>query len=120
MRQILTLIILALLAGGQGTDRAEVQLQAAIKKEVFDGDLKGAIEQYKKVIASYGKNRAVATKMGASRRSDNHNAPRFDGRSIYTVRILGRSVAARSRHGRGSDGDRKTAGRGGGIPRNIS
>jgi len=62
MRQILILAILAFLAAGQVPDRAEVQLQAAIKKEVFDGDLKGAIEQYKKIVASYGKNRAVAAK----------------------------------------------------------
>jgi Tol biopolymer transport system component len=62
MRQILILTILAFLAAGQAPDRAEVQLQAAIKKEVFDGDLKGAIEQYKKIVASYGNNRAVAAK----------------------------------------------------------
>jgi Tol biopolymer transport system component len=62
MRQILVLTILAFLAAGQGPDRAEVQLQAAIKKEVFDGDLKGAIEQYKKIVSSYGNNHAVAAK----------------------------------------------------------
>jgi Tol biopolymer transport system component len=62
MRQILILTILAFLAAGQAPDRAEVQLQAAIKKEVFDGDLKGAIEQYKKIVADHGGNRAVAAK----------------------------------------------------------
>ena len=35
-------------------------LQAAIKKEVVDGDLKGAIEQYKKL--AQGRDRAVAAK----------------------------------------------------------
>ena len=62
MRQILILTILAFLAAGQGPDRAEVQLQAAIKTEVFDGNLKGAIEQYKKIVSSYGNNHAVAAK----------------------------------------------------------
>jgi len=41
-------------------DRAEVALQAALKKEAVDGDLKGAIELYKKVAAST--NRAAAAK----------------------------------------------------------
>jgi len=41
-------------------DRAEVALQAALKKEAVDGDLKGAIEQYKKIAQST--NRAVAAK----------------------------------------------------------
>src|SRR5450759_3156217 len=41
-------------------DRAEVALQAAIKKETIDGDLKGAIEQYQKIAQST--NRAVAAK----------------------------------------------------------
>jgi Tol biopolymer transport system component len=43
-------------------DRAEVALQAALKKEAVDGDLKGAIEQYKKIVAQPGAGRAtVAT-----------------------------------------------------------
>jgi len=41
-------------------DRAEVALQAALKKEAVDGDLKGAIEQYKKIAQST--NRAAAAK----------------------------------------------------------
>jgi len=41
-------------------DRAEVALQAAIKKEMVDGDLKGAIEQYKKIAQSG--NRAAAAR----------------------------------------------------------
>jgi len=41
-------------------DRAEVALQAALKKEAVDGDLKGAIELYKKIAQST--NRAVAAK----------------------------------------------------------
>jgi Tol biopolymer transport system component len=38
------------------------QLRAAIDKEVMDGDLKGAIEQYKKIIAARGASRAVVAK----------------------------------------------------------
>jgi Tol biopolymer transport system component len=41
-------------------DRAEVALQAAIKTETIDGDLKGAIAQYQKIAQS--PNRAVAAK----------------------------------------------------------
>jgi len=41
-------------------DRAEVALQAALKKEAVDGDLKGAIELYKKIAQST--NRAAAAK----------------------------------------------------------
>ena len=41
-------------------DRAEVALQAAIKKETVDGDLKAAIEQYG--IIAQGGNRAAAAK----------------------------------------------------------
>lgn len=41
-------------------DRAEVALQAAIKKETVDGDLKSAIAQYRKI--ALGGNRAAAAK----------------------------------------------------------
>jgi len=44
------------------SDRAEVALQAAIKKEMVDGDLKTAIALYKQVIAKNGGSRAVAAK----------------------------------------------------------
>jgi Tol biopolymer transport system component len=48
-------------AANQAKDsRAEVALQGAIKKEVVDGDLKGAIEQYKKL--AQGRDRSVAAK----------------------------------------------------------
>jgi Tol biopolymer transport system component len=49
-----------LLPAAQKSDRAEMQLQAAINKEVVEGDLKGAIEQYKKI--AQGANRPVAAK----------------------------------------------------------
>jgi Tol biopolymer transport system component len=44
----------------QKADQADVQLKAAIQKEVVDGDLKGAIELYNKVAQS--SNRAVAAR----------------------------------------------------------
>ena len=57
-------ICLALSAGysaQQARDnRAEVALQAAIKTETIDGDLKAAIEAYKRVVAAYESNRSVA------------------------------------------------------------
>lgn len=42
--------------------RAEVALQAAIKIEAIDGDLKAAIEAYRKVAATYESNRPVAAR----------------------------------------------------------
>ncbi len=49
----------ALLATGQKNDQAEVQLKAAMHKELVDGDLKGAIEQYQQIIKNFGVNRSV-------------------------------------------------------------
>jgi len=52
----------AYLAGQAKDNKAEVALQAAIKTETVDGDLKGAIEQYKKIAVQPGAGRAtVAT-----------------------------------------------------------
>jgi Tol biopolymer transport system component len=45
-----------------GGSRADVALQAAIKIETIDGDLKAAIEAYRNVAATYGSDRAVAAK----------------------------------------------------------
>jgi Tol biopolymer transport system component len=50
------------LASQAKDDKAEVALQAAIKTETVDGDLRSAIEQYKKIIAMPGAGRVtVAT-----------------------------------------------------------
>jgi len=46
-------------ATAQSQERAEVALKAAIDKEVVDGDLKGAIELYKKIAAQPGAGRAT-------------------------------------------------------------
>ena len=43
------LLALTLTVDAQVKDRAEVLLQAAIKQELVEGDLKGAIEQFKKI-----------------------------------------------------------------------
>ena len=59
---LLAVFLAALLAAGQKNDQAELALKAAIKTETVDGDLKGAIEQYKKIVALPGAGRAtVAT-----------------------------------------------------------
>ena len=47
------------LAYGQKNDSAETLLQLGIKKEVVDGDLKGAIELYKQAVARGGSNRSI-------------------------------------------------------------
>ena len=59
MRLTLVLALMAALAAGQKTDSAEVQLAGAMKKEVVDGDLKGAIEQYKKLAQNANKSVAA-------------------------------------------------------------
>ena len=43
-------------------DDPGVRLRAAIEKEEVDGDLQGAIDLYRKIIADHGGNRAVAAK----------------------------------------------------------
>jgi Tol biopolymer transport system component len=59
---LLAVFLAALLAAGQKNDQAELALKAAIKTETVDGNLKGAIEQYKKIAAQPGAGRAtVAT-----------------------------------------------------------
>jgi Tol biopolymer transport system component len=62
MMMILALVVILTLplAFAQKDPRAEAQLQAAINKETVEGNLKGAIEQYKKLAKS--PNRPVAAK----------------------------------------------------------
>jgi len=62
MKQILMLAVVALVTAGQGTNQAELQLQAAIKAEVVDGNLKVAIDRYKQIVATHGGERAVVAK----------------------------------------------------------
>lgn len=56
MRTILLTLAVAVLAAAQ----PDVTLQRAIRKETVEGDLKGAIDLYRKVIADAGKNRSAA------------------------------------------------------------
>jgi Tol biopolymer transport system component len=58
---LLAAFLAALLAAGQKSDQAELALKAAMNKELVEGDLKEAIEQYK-IIASTSENRAVSAK----------------------------------------------------------
>jgi Tol biopolymer transport system component len=46
----------------QAQSRPELALKAAMDKEVIDGDAKGAIEAYKKVVETAGTNRPVAAR----------------------------------------------------------
>lgn len=50
----------AVLLGAQKTDQADVLLQAAINKEMVQGDLKAAVEQYKKLAD--GSDKTIAAK----------------------------------------------------------
>jgi Tol biopolymer transport system component len=59
-------LVAALLAASfaiaQKDDQAEVMLQAAKQKQLVDGDLEGAIQLYKNIVANYSGNRALAAK----------------------------------------------------------
>ena len=59
---LLAVVLLAGLhqAAGQRDAELEKQLQAAIHREMVDGDLKAAIEMYRKIVARPGGNRAAA------------------------------------------------------------
>ena len=48
------------MVNAQSPRSAEVQMKAAQQKAEVEGDLKGAIEAYKKVVAAAGSNRALA------------------------------------------------------------
>jgi len=60
MAGLLCMALSAVFLAGQAQDnKAEVALQAAIKTETVDGNLKGAIEQYKAIAALPGAGRAT-------------------------------------------------------------
>ena len=61
---VLAAVVLATAASAQQKARVDVdvQLKAATQKELVDGDLKGAIALYEKIVANAGGNRAVAAK----------------------------------------------------------
>src|SRR4051794_29950093 len=55
-------LLMAVPLAAQKPEAAETLLQTAIKKEVVDGNLTGAIEGYKKALAAAKGNRSVAAK----------------------------------------------------------
>lgn len=60
MKLLSCLILATALAYGQAS--LEVQLKAAMHKEHVEGDLKGAIEAYRKIAAQAGANREIAAR----------------------------------------------------------
>jgi len=67
-RALLVIVLLAaagswrLATSAQGVTEAERQLQKAILLETVDGNLQAAIDQYKKIVAQDGSNRATTAK----------------------------------------------------------
>jgi Tol biopolymer transport system component len=59
---IVASVLTALLAMPQNNDQAEMLLQAAIHKEMVDGELEQAIDLYRKIVGTYSGNRPVAAK----------------------------------------------------------
>lgn len=63
---VILIVVLGALISIEGSDRQTedpaIFLRAAIEKEEVEGDLQGAIALYKKIIANYGDNRAIAAK----------------------------------------------------------
>src|SRR6478672_9727255 len=57
---MLAFVAVAGLIAADSTDPANVMMEAAHKKEVVDGDLNGAIRQYRVILAKYAGNRAVS------------------------------------------------------------
>jgi Tol biopolymer transport system component len=63
MRRTVTgFLVTAALWAGALKGQQEVELQAAIRTEMVDGDLKAAIQQYGAIVAKYKQDRAVAAK----------------------------------------------------------
>ena len=58
MKLLGCLILTVVLAFGQVS--AEVELRAAMHKEQVEGDLKGAIEAYRRIVAKHSGNRSIA------------------------------------------------------------
>src|SRR4029453_12792322 len=57
---LLAALEIGLAVAAQSNPEAGKQLEAAIHKEVADGDLKGAIEQFRKVASRYRTDRKIA------------------------------------------------------------
>src|ERR1051326_7139361 len=60
---LMALAILVVPLAAQGPEAAESLMQVAVKREVVDGDLNGAIKQYAAIVSKYAKtDRAVTAK----------------------------------------------------------
>ncbi|MCC6394924.1 MAG: PD40 domain-containing protein [Bryobacterales bacterium] len=55
-------MLIAAFAAAQQADRADLMMEAAARKERVDGDLKAAIEQYRKVATQFAKQPGIAAK----------------------------------------------------------
>jgi hypothetical protein len=55
----LAAVLCAVGGAAQSQDKAEVALRAAMEKETVEGDVKGAIEQYKKLAQNSNKSVAA-------------------------------------------------------------
>ena len=63
MRHILLACLLAIApVAGQNSTRAEVELQKAIQKETVDGDLRGAMDVYRRLAARTAEPAVAASK----------------------------------------------------------
>ena len=56
---ILALVAAITINAAQGSDPAKVMFEAAKKKELVDGNLNAAIQQYKSIVSKFAKDRAV-------------------------------------------------------------
>lgn len=59
MQLLVALLLVFSVAAGQEDESAEVQLRAALHKELVEGDLSGAIELYQKVVSNPNAGRAT-------------------------------------------------------------
>lgn len=121
MNRLALTLVVALLAGlhtmsAQPAAQAEKQLAAAQHKATVEGDLKGAIEMYRKIAASAGANRALAVQALLAMAECHEKLGQRDATAVYE-RIVrefndqGESVAlARTRLSALQGGVRPTGG----------
>src|SRR6185436_8257964 len=57
---ILALLVAITIGAAQKNDSAKVMLEAAKKKELVDGDLNSAIQQYKVIVDKFKNDRSIA------------------------------------------------------------
>ena len=100
---VVTMLMLAMTAVGQQRTALdlEVQLKAASLKELVDGDLKGAIEMYQKIVASAGANKAAAAK-APDRAAEIIAARRDRLRANMSATLRAMKAAAESSHATGA------------------